>query len=95
MAKKFELSTYGVEKMSKKELLEVTGGIIPVWKVVEVVLGRINTFLAVRAVYNEATNEVTQDRKLREPVKIQADYADSIHVNGMTLYGLDDVTIIM
>ena len=91
MAKKFELSTYGVEKMSKKELLEVTGGIIPVWKVVEVVLGCINTFLAVRAVYNEAT----QDRKLREPVKIQADYADSIHVNGMTLYGLDDVTIIM
>ena len=95
MTREFEISTCGVEEMSEKELIEVTGGMIPVWKVVEVVLGCVNTFLAVRALYNEATHEIIQDRKLRDPVKIRAKTIDSIHVNGMTLYGLDDVTIVM
>lgn len=88
-------STYGVENMSKKELIEVSGGMIPVWKVVEVVLGCINTYLAVCAYFNERTNEIFEDRKLREPVRIHANHADSINVNGVMLFGVDDVTIEM
>ena len=68
---------------------------ISVGKVIDGVLGFVNIFLAVRALYNETTHRIIQDRKLRGSIKIQVYHADSIRVNGIALYGLDDVTIVM
>ena len=97
MDKQFELSAYGVEEMNEKEMIVVDGGIIPgvVWAIIGAVSGAISAYYAVRAYYDG--QRLYRDRRyipIEDSTIIDVGTADSLVVDGATIYGLKDVTII-